>query len=789
MLARGAPALLIVLVVTGAAVAARVSGGSDLERGPKAKHGSVRMHHFKQPVYKSPPKVPHARREVEPNPPHRLSGKNAPKLKPPHGPSESKAAPPKKKPAAADSSTTYRAFRNTVVATSRGNVRGEPTVTNDRYAILYTANRLAAISSDNGMTFQYLDPADVWTTTDDDGWCCDQLTTTIDRGSYGLIVWVQQSWDDGYNNHLHLNVYRGGSNLVANNGCELSFDAQDLGYGGNRWLDFPQIAASDKYLYLSANVYTTGEPQTSPGAVVWRTKISDLDTSDCDTVTSADYQYEQFPLAYSPSFAEGGGSTMYFAYLSSLSQISLFKWKDSESSYEFKLRGIDSFPLSLRGTSNCKTPDGNDPCKYYVAQITSGVVGSRADWIFMVPDGGGYDYPNLRVVRAKTSDLSVTENDAIYSQDHGLMYPDVAVNDDGHAGGIYYRAGGGLYPTARTFLIDDVAGSWELPDHHAISGGSSTNGPADDTWGDYSGLSKYTGCDNTFDASFYTLQGGTGDSAVQNQWVWFGRERDACPDLAVTGVNNGTTRSIDEGSTFSLSETTTNLGSDDASASTTAFYLSRNAVLGSADTLLASVSHGTIADGSHGSGTVGSVVAPAKYGTFYVIACADDANVISEITNTNNCLTSTNTLTINRTSLPNFHASVHDVIVQTQKQQKPGGRFPFLFAYHYYPAQPPDTSPPEFHVTIYLSLKPVIDTEAIEIAKHTLDTPIPPNPPPKVVYADAIQEQLAIPASVKPGAYYVGVCPEESVRMVEGLADACTVSMTRLFVIRPYTAN
>lgn len=61
--------------------------------------------------------------------------------------------------AARNSGTDFTLFRNQDVPTGgSGSVKGEPSVGNDRNGILFTGNKYATVSSDNGINFSWTDP-------------------------------------------------------------------------------------------------------------------------------------------------------------------------------------------------------------------------------------------------------------------------------------------------------------------------------------------------------------------------------------------------------------------------------------------------------------------------------------------------------------------------------------------------------------------------------------------------------------------------------------------------------
>jgi subtilisin family serine protease/subtilase family serine protease len=107
------------------------------------------------------------------------------------------------------------------------------------------------------------------------------------------------------------------------------------------------------------------------------------------------------------------------------------------------------------------------------------------------------------------------------------------------------------------------------------------------------------------------------------------------PDLAVTSLTGPSSAS--PGATIVISDTTANQGGGWASASTTQYFLSLNAVLDAADVLLGGRSVAAIAPGQVNSGSA-SVTVPstATSGTYFVIAKADGGSVVAETSEPNN---------------------------------------------------------------------------------------------------------------------------------------------------------
>jgi subtilase family serine protease len=106
------------------------------------------------------------------------------------------------------------------------------------------------------------------------------------------------------------------------------------------------------------------------------------------------------------------------------------------------------------------------------------------------------------------------------------------------------------------------------------------------------------------------------------------------PDLAITAASAPAKAAA--GSSIDVTETTQNIGTGGANASTTAFYLSTNSLLDAADIRLGSRAVPALAAGGSNTRTTTIALPPAGVGTWYVLVGADDERTIAETQETNN---------------------------------------------------------------------------------------------------------------------------------------------------------
>ena len=121
----------------------------------------------------------------------------------------------------------------------------------------------------------------------------------------------------------------------------------------------------------------------------------------------------------------------------------------------------------------------------------------------------------------------------------------------------------------------------------------------------------------------------------------------ALPDLVITAVGNPPA-SAAKGAKFRITDTTKNQGTVTATASATRYYLSTDQQKGGGDVLLSGTrSVSSLNAGQSASGNVNvTIPATTPAGTYYVVACADDAGAVTEGDETNNCKGSAGTVVV-----------------------------------------------------------------------------------------------------------------------------------------------
>ncbi len=399
---------------------------------------------------------------------------------------------------------------------SHTSVVGEPSVGNNGTAVFQTGNWYAALSTDNGATFGFVNPFTTFPSVNG-GFCCDQ-SALYDR-SRDLLFWLMLYSPDSSTNTLRLAIAKGASALASGTLYYYDLTPQMVGLPTGRWFDYPHLTLSNNYLYVTANVFTiSGNSWTN--TVIMRLP---LDTLSAHTALTLDYYVTSDHFNFTAT--QGATTRIYWGSQSLTSwQIRLYQWDEGSPTVSWTDVTISSYPLS---TPSCPGPDGRDWCgrsddRILGAWVANGNIG----FMWNASQGSGYPYPHVRVARINESTKAVIDQPVLWSSNFAWMYPAVGVNARGHIAGPVFSGGGTSYPTLNVFIWDDlspnpVTSGWET--YGVIA---STNGPTLNKWGDYLASRPHSTNTNTWIGTGYSLQGGGANSNARPRFIWFGRERD-----------------------------------------------------------------------------------------------------------------------------------------------------------------------------------------------------------------------------------------------------------------------
>lgn len=480
---------------------------------------------------------------------------------------------------------TFTFFRNTALAgapvvggtTLNAFVPIEPSGAANGRVVFYTTNSYAAVSGDGGQNFAYINPFTFFASANG-GFGGDQIVYY--ERTRGLMFWLLQYNPDNNTNTQRLAVFRSQADVLNNNWITYDFTPATYGFttppagASGFWLDFPDLAVSDNFLYHTTNVFPRVLPNPmNPCAGTCPTRPCPAGCGTCTNVCSAvGAVVARLPLAqlaagqnlgfnfYSDTNAgyrctHGAHATMYWGSHLTNTRIRIYRWDENSNSIAWDDVNHTAYNT---GTMTATSPDGSNfaaasDSRILGAWVANGVIG----FMWNAAQGGGFAFPHVQVLRFNESDRRLLSQGQIWNGDHAWLYPSVHPNDSGHLGGTIASGGGPFYPNAAAWIADDFNGGTITPlENLAFATGNA--GPCDpafapagggcyNRWGDYFSTRVSVPYGNTWVGTGFVVNG-AGGVTRDPRYVWFGRERDTPPPTNTIFVSLRNTSGWEDGS-------------------------------------------------------------------------------------------------------------------------------------------------------------------------------------------------------------------------------------------------
>jgi hypothetical protein len=401
-----------------------------------------------------------------------------------------------------------------------------------RNVVLTTGNTYASLSTDGGAMFTQLDPTVIFPNRDssnnliDGGLCCDQVVQYIP--SIDRFVWLMQfrratlptdtpcpcppGTGSTGPNRLRLAAASPADMITSGGTAWTYWDLTSATFNlGNNWMDYPDLAVGDNFLYVSVDVVGTG-------LFVMRiplTEIRDSLTINIDYTDSADGV-----VSYGSHLVQNSGDGGFWAGHNSTSQMRVFSMLEGDDSYSWHDVNVDSWSNSDITSTTPTTPaviDWLTASSGFPLKPRNSILGGArkpvpdgADelwlgWTAGRDSGAGRPHPYIRIARIDVSILRSCRDlvcaDAytgiydIWNPDFAFAYPALATNSEGEVGVSLGWGGNTDFANhAAGFLGDFVVYYTALSDA-AIS-----------RWGDYVSIRRSGEQGNEFAATGYQVR-------------------------------------------------------------------------------------------------------------------------------------------------------------------------------------------------------------------------------------------------------------------------------------------
>ena len=389
---------------------------------------------------------------------------------------------------------------------------GEPSCAINGNTVLYTGNWYAAISSDAGASFRFMNPATAFPDpSPQSNFCCDQVVQYIP--DLDTFVWLLQYGPSTGDNIQRLALAKSAD---AEQGRWKLFDisTQMLNVPG-AFLDFPDLAVGANHLYVTTNIFGPG---VKVGSAVARISFASIRSGNVAAQSFVSFDLQSFRVV------QNCGTTAFFAAHADTSTLAVFSWPEDQAQPSRTDVGVARW---IGGNGyNSRTPDGRRWLDRADPRISGATMVKKELWFAWSVDrrSNRRAQPFVQIARINSVNMTLLENINVFDPQSATAYANLSTNASNEVGISYIIGGGPRHPS---HMVGVLTGTRK---DLLVSAGERS--PEQDEgkgeWGDYLAVRRVFPNQKLFAASGFTMKGqGDGSNRdVTPRFVVFGRARD-----------------------------------------------------------------------------------------------------------------------------------------------------------------------------------------------------------------------------------------------------------------------
>ena len=391
----------------------------------------------------------------------------------------------------------------------------EPSVSVNGNVVFYTGNWYAAVSSDGGKSFKFIDPNTMAQPNDPQGvtFCCDQVVNYMP--SIDTFMWLMQYGPSTGDNIQRL-AFAKTNDVKAGRWRIFDITTQMLEIPGF-FMDFPDLAVGANFIYMTTNCF--GPDGKTVGSAVVRIPFSSIAQGNPSVEKFVSMDLFAFRVA------QNCGKTAYFAAHRDTSTLAVFSWPENQAVPTSQDVGVARW-IGTNGYIS-RTPDGRRWLDRADPRLTGATLAGDELWFAWGVDAGSNHRPQpfVQMARINSADMNLIENVNLFDTDSAICYAGLATNAKNEVG-VSYMIGGAVFPSHAVGFLSG--------DRKSVVTGKGDRGPLPNAqghfeWGDFlTARPVFPDC-KLFAATGYSLLGNQDgdDLDATPRFVVFGRAADA----------------------------------------------------------------------------------------------------------------------------------------------------------------------------------------------------------------------------------------------------------------------
>ena len=381
----------------------------------------------------------------------------------------------------------------------------EPSAAINGNVVFYTGNWFAAVSTDGGTTFKFVDPFTTFPNPPGMGFCCDQVVHYVK--SIDTFFWLLQYTRDSTGKNIQRIAFATTARVKTGSWRFFDITPASLGLPAGIWLDFPDLATGTNMLYMTSNAFTTAGAWRACAVV--RIKLSSFTTGTLSATRSVSNTHPSLRVA------QNCGMTAFFVAHNNTSSLRVFTWPEGSAAPTSTNVTVASWSSGPYGSV---TPDGRNWLARADGRHTGATLAGNELWFAWGSAKGGANarpQPFIQIARINATTMSLIENINLWDPNSALCYCALGTNANNEVGASYMIGGGPRFPTHVVAILTGTPRN--------VTTFTSTRGPSDNKWGDYLTARRNYANERLFCVTGYTLQSGAGTSDATPNLTIYGR--------------------------------------------------------------------------------------------------------------------------------------------------------------------------------------------------------------------------------------------------------------------------